>query len=150
MASPANGLAPPAAASGDVRLCDIGDIPFLTGLAIRAYGARIRDRGQLHRFVVAVCSRDHGLFVARTDTAAAICGIQQAFGGQPSELRLLYLASEGSVFAAMRLLRAAAEWGRQRGCSSFFLRDATDFDLGPLARRLSRRVRVSAGYEVDL
>jgi hypothetical protein len=45
-------------------------------------------------------------------------------------------ADDGCMWQALRLLRCSIDWARRRRCTTWRLASETDYDLGPLARRL--------------
>lgn len=112
------------------------DVPFLVGLALRAYGERIKDRAGLEAWVARVVAQPD-VYVARTRDAAVIAAVQRLFYDPTPDLRLLYLASEArGPWEPLSLLRAARAWGAERGCKRMQLVNDTDIDQGALARRL--------------
>jgi hypothetical protein len=90
-------------------------------------------------------------FPARTDNAFVVTMIS-IIPWLPKHWEanvIMVCAEEGCAWEAMRLLRVSLFWARKRQCAEWRLRTATEFDIGPMARRVGA-VELPPCYAVRL
>ena len=57
----------------------------------------------------------------------------------PSEFEanvIIVVADDGKMWQALQLLRSSIEWAKDRQCTYWKIAGDTEYDLGPVARRL--------------
>lgn len=131
-----------------VRKVEIGDLPWLLSLADKRY--RHFDPGTTLAWLAGIIQNPQAL-VSRTDDAFVIAiYTTPAWHPAEPECHVHFLcAAEGCHWQAMKLLRETVAWARGHGCVRWWFSSETQYEIGPLAKRLGARPRVMR-YCLDL
>lgn len=85
-----------------------------------------------------VLKQPEQFFPVRTDNAFVVTMINVIpwLPKEPEANVIMCCAEENCAWEAIRLLRVSLFWAKRRECAEWRFRTATDFDVGPLARRM--------------
>ena len=95
--------------------------------------------------------RNPQVFLAiRNDDAFLIANtLRLPWTDEPTCEVLFICAEEGAIWQALDLTRASVRWGRERRTWRWRISSETDYELGPLAKRLGARA-ITSRYELKL
>jgi hypothetical protein len=125
----------------DVRLLRESDIPWVLDLGVKRYPShydRVGAEGWLRNCVLPTPLL---FYPARTANAFTI-SMLAIVPWIPTVIEcnvVAMCADDGGLWEMNKLLRASVGWARARGANTWRVCSETDFDIGPLARRMGAK-----------
>jgi hypothetical protein len=125
----------------DVRLIRDSDIPWVLDLGVKRYPLqydRIGAEGWLRNCVLPTPLL---FYPARTQNAFTI-SMLNIVPWLPNDIEcnvVAMCADDGAMWEVARLLRASVAWAKKRRANTWRVVSETDFDVGPLARRMGAK-----------
>ena len=113
-------------------------VPWFIGLCNKRYPPRsdkIRTEDWVRNRVL---TNPATHLAERTERAVCITVLSTPIG-YPNDWEAqvaIILADTGALWEAVKLLRMSKQWAHHKGCLSWSIANATDNDIGPLARRV--------------
>jgi hypothetical protein len=115
-----------------------GDLPWLTNLCLRRYSPHYDPPGAEGWFRNTVLKSPILFYPARTGNAFTITMIA-CEPWEPSQFTanvVFTCCEDGFMWDTIQLLRDSVDWGRKRRCVAWRMWSDTDYNVGPLARRV--------------
>lgn len=126
------------AAAGEVRFIGPADVQWFMDLGLRRYPRDWSPIGTEAWLRQRVLPNPASHLAIRSDHAAVVVTITYQ-PWTPNKFEAIVsttMAEPGAVWELMPLLRASIEWAKRRRCVSWRIASETEYELGPLARRV--------------
>lgn len=120
------------------RLVVEGDIPWMAALAERRY-PRNYDIEAAEMWMRNIVLRQPMVFYPiRTDHAFMVTMVSLLpwTPGEPEAMVCLLCSEEGHIWDGVKLARASLEWALRRNCARWGFNSDTEFDIGPIVKRM--------------
>ena len=133
------------------RLVVEEDIPWMAALAERRYPANFDIEAATMWMRNIVLRQPMVFYPIRTDHAfmVTLISLLPWLPGEPEANVALLCAEEGWVWDSIKLARASLDWAYRRNCWKWGFNSITDFEIGPIARRMGI-VQLAPRYMVRL
>ena len=127
------------------------DIPWLTYLGKKRYSGRYSE-DETVKWFVNICLKQTVLFQPeRTDNAFCITMLSIVpWLPLECEANVLFIcADDDAYWEGLRLLRSSIAWAKVRKATRWRIVSETDYDLGPLARRVGAK-ELTSRFSLEL
>jgi hypothetical protein len=127
------------------------DLPWLKRLCLSRYSHRYEPESTENWFRQLVMKNPLIFLAIRTDDAFLIALIS-CLPWLPSEFEVnvvMLCAEDGAGWQAVKLCRYCIDWARRRKCTVWRICSETDFNLGPIAKRVGA-TQLSDRYSLRL
>ena len=133
------------------RIVQETDVPWMLALAKRRYSNRWDFEAAEMWFESVVLRQPLVFYPIRSDNSFVVTLIS-IIPWMPAEWEANVVwccADDGAMWEALALLRESLAWAKRRKCVEWRFRSETDFDTGPMARRLGAH-ELPTNYAVRL
>lgn len=123
---------------GAIRIIREDDIDWMADLAVRRYPQRF-DINAGEMWIRNIVLKQSWMFFPTRSANAFCITLIATIPWMPGEMEanvIMVCAEVGKGWEAMRQLRLSLEWAKRRKCSQWRFRTETDYDIGPMGRRL--------------
>lgn len=133
------------------RLVKVDDIPWMADLARRRYPANFDIEAATLWMENIVMRQPMVFYPIRTDHAFMVTfiALMPWRPGEPEANVALLCAEEDHFWDAIRLARASLNWAYKRNCFKWGFNSDTEFDIGPIAKRMGI-IELRPRYVVNL
>jgi hypothetical protein len=125
----------------DCRLIRESDIPWVLDLGVKRYPSRYDRIGAEGWLRNCVLPNPLLFYPARTGSAFTI-SMLTLMPWLPNDIEcnvVACCADDGAMWEVNKLLRASVGWAKMRRAATWRICSETDFDVGPLARRMGAK-----------
>lgn len=134
-----------------IRLMTADDLPWIAELARRRYPQRYDETTMAGWLLNTVFRNPHVYLAIRTEEAGVIAYMQVMpwLAPEPDVDVMFVFAEQGAVWQALELLRASIRWAKKHRAARWRLSSDTEYDFGPLAKRLGAQ-QLTSRYVMEL
>lgn len=131
-----------------VRRATVVDLPLMLDIARASYGVQF-DEDKAREFGLrTLMSPEIAAFL--DDDAFCMVGLSEYFWERQKRANCMFTAvRKAQVWQAVKTVRAALQWSRSKGASSFHIGEETGMDMGVIAKRLGL-AKDRPSYRIDL